>query len=157
METQTLITLDVLASRGILDAIEICNEIEAIMEEQSRTQTDEMRVNKLFEIVIRHVPEYFEHSYQKAHYTKYGKVQTTRKAIASHSRIRELVECRAIMYALLRKYTRLSLKSIGAKFSGRDHSTTCHGLNLCRDLIQTDRRFRMLYDAIEKDFKNYLK
>lgn len=68
--------------------------------------------------------------------------------LQSKTRLREIVEARQLSMFLAKNYTKDSLKSIGASFGGRDHSTVLHSLKIVRDMMDTDQTF--------KDKVNYL-
>ena len=68
--------------------------------------------------------------------------------LQSKTRLREIVEARQLSMYLAKNYTKDSLKSIGASFGGRDHSTVLHSLKIVRDMMDTDQSF--------KDKVNYL-
>jgi chromosomal replication initiator protein len=51
---------------------------------------------------------------------------------------------------LAKNYTEDSLKSIGANFGGKDHSTVIYSINTVRDLIDTDTIFKDLVAELEK-------
>lgn len=68
--------------------------------------------------------------------------------LQSKTRLRDIVVARQLSMYLAKNYTNSSLKSIGASFGGRDHSTVLHSLKMVRDLMDTDQTF--------KDKVNYL-
>lgn len=72
--------------------------------------------------------------------------------LLSSSRKRELVEARNILAFILKKATRLSLKSIGGKMGGRDHSTVIHNVATFADLWETDPGFRKKASSILNHF-----
>ena len=61
-------------------------------------------------------------------------------------RKREAVFARQLAMVLIDGYTRLSLKQIGREFGGRDHSTVIHSKQTIRDLCQTDKQIKKLYN-----------
>ena len=63
------------------------------------------------------------------------------EAMKSKSRKRECVEPRQVAQFLLCTYTGMSLKHIGQKFGGRDHTTVIHARNTINDLM-ISRKFR---------------
>ncbi|MBK8505771.1 MAG: chromosomal replication initiator protein DnaA [Saprospiraceae bacterium] len=81
------------------------------------------------------VAEYFELPVEKLH----GK---TRK--------RSIVIARQLSMFLAKKLTNKSLKAIGAKFGGRDHSTVIYSCNAVQDLMDTDVLFRDTVLELEK-------
>jgi chromosomal replication initiator protein len=57
--------------------------------------------------------------------------------IKSRSRKREILRARQLCIYIIRKYTGMSLKSIGEQFGDRDHTTVIHSLNTIKDLMDT--------------------
>jgi len=70
--------------------------------------------------------------------------------LTTKSRKRKFVEPRMIIIWLLRKYTNLSLKTIGAMFGNRDHSTMIYSAEAIKNLIDTDYRFLQKVRQIER-------
>ena len=72
------------------------------------------------------------------------------------TRKREVVQARQIAMTLIKDYTKLSLKNIGMKFGGRDHSTVIHACNTIDDL-RIDKRFdyelTQIREVVEKEIK----
>jgi chromosomal replication initiator protein len=62
----------------------------------------------------------------------------TEKDITSKSRKREFVTARHITTMFLRKFTKISLKDIGLRLGGRDHTTAINSLKVINDLLETD-------------------
>lgn len=62
--------------------------------------------------------------------------------IVVKSRERELVYARQLCFYFLRQKTTLSLKTIGAMFGGRDHTTVIHGNETIMDLLFSDSRVK---------------
>jgi len=63
-------------------------------------------------------------------------------ALLSKRRIREIVQARQITMYLAKKFTRSSLKAIGAHFSGKDHTTVIHSCQTVQNMIETDTAYR---------------
>jgi hypothetical protein len=61
---------------------------------------------------------------------------------------RELVTIRQIIFYFLRKYTKLSHKSIGAIYD-KDHATSIHSVNVIHDLLKTDKMVQFYCNKIE--------
>lgn len=70
--------------------------------------------------------------------------------IKSTSRKREFVEARQLAMYLIHKHMICSLKSIGNHFGGRDHSTVIYAINTVNDLLDTDAKFKLKVDQVEK-------
>lgn len=60
----------------------------------------------------------------------YSQTDVSVDLIKEKTRKSEIVIVRFIMMYLMKKYTIMSLKSIGEYFSGRDHSTVINGLGV---------------------------
>lgn len=71
----------------------------------------------------------------------------TYEQMKTKSRKREFVESRQICMYLIHKYTKLSLRLIGLKFGGRDHSTVIHACQKVDDLM-IEKRFKYLLETI---------
>lgn len=71
-------------------------------------------------------------------------------ALIGTSRKREIVQARQLAMYLIKKYIELSLKSIGAAFGNRDHSTVIHACQVVADLTQTDANFKQQVGTLEK-------
>ena len=61
--------------------------------------------------------------------------------IKGQSRIRDTALARQVAMYLIRKFTNLSLKDIGAEFEGRDHSTVISSINVIDKKMQESQEF----------------
>ena len=67
------------------------------------------------------------------------------------TRKREVVVARQVSMYLAKEYTNMSLKSIGAHFGGRDHSTVIHAITTVNDMMDTDQQFyATMQDVLKK-------
>ncbi|MFM6975521.1 MAG: chromosomal replication initiator protein DnaA [Sphingobacteriaceae bacterium] len=73
--------------------------------------------------------------------------------VKSQTRKREIVQARQISMYLAKSHTKTSLKSIGAFFGGRDHSTVIYACQTVEDLIDTDKKFKNYVADIQKKLK----
>jgi chromosomal replication initiator protein len=73
--------------------------------------------------------------------------------VKSKTRKREIVQARQISMYLAKSHTKTSLKSIGAFFGGRDHSTVIYACQTVEDLIDTDKKFKTYVLDIQKKLK----
>ena len=73
--------------------------------------------------------------------------------VKSKTRKREIVQARQISMYLSKLHTKTSLKSIGAFFGGRDHSTVIYACQTVDDLIDTDKKFKGYVADIQKKLK----
>jgi chromosomal replication initiator protein len=73
--------------------------------------------------------------------------------VKSKTRKREIVQARQISMYLAKSHTKTSLKSIGAFFGGRDHSTVIYACQTVEDLIDTDKKFKGYVADIQKKLK----
>ena len=68
----------------------------------------------------------------------------------SKTRKREVVVARQVSMFLAKKLTSQSLKAIGERFGGRDHSTVIYSCNTVQDLMDTDNEFKTSVLELEK-------
>jgi chromosomal replication initiator protein len=73
--------------------------------------------------------------------------------VKSKTRKREIVQARQISMYLAKLHTKTSLKSIGAFFGGRDHSTVIYACQTVDDLVDTDKKFKGYVADIQKKLK----
>ena len=73
--------------------------------------------------------------------------------VKSKLRKREIVQARQISMYLAKNHTKSSLKSIGAFFGGRDHSTVIYACQTVEDLIETDKKFKSYVQDIQKKLR----
>lgn len=69
------------------------------------------------------------------------------------TRKREIVVARQVSMYFAKEYTNMSLKSIGANFGNRDHSTVIHAITAVNDMMDTDRKFNATMQELIKKFK----
>lgn len=73
----------------------------------------------------------------------------------SKCRKREIVVARQLIMTFFKKYTKMSLKSIGQEFCGerpgkrKDHTTVIHSIQTVKDLCDTDDNFSREVKYIE--------
>lgn len=72
------------------------------------------------------------------------------KDVLSKKRQRPLPDTRFLMFHLMKKFTKMSLKSIGQNVGGRDHSTVIHGLQSFQNMLDTDPEFKREVERIEQ-------
>lgn len=68
----------------------------------------------------------------------------------SKTRKREIVQARQLAMFFAKKLTKSSLASIGAQCGNKDHATVLHAVRTVNNLADTDKRFRLYVDEIEK-------
>ncbi|RLD30268.1 MAG: chromosomal replication initiator protein DnaA, partial [Bacteroidetes bacterium] len=73
--------------------------------------------------------------------------------IQSKTRKREIVQARQIAMYFSKSLTKSSLATIGAKIGGKDHATVLHACKTVNNLIDTDKRFKMQVNELEKKLK----
>lgn len=71
----------------------------------------------------------------------------SKEALQSKSRKQPIVFARFIAMYLIKSRTKLTLKQIGSLFN-RDHSTVINAINTTKDLLETDKEFKKMYDAV---------
>jgi chromosomal replication initiator protein len=65
------------------------------------------------------------------------------------TRKREIVMARQVAMYLIQKNEKLSLKSIGEAFGGRDHTTVIHSKDTVSDLMYSDENYRRKVISLE--------
>ena len=73
--------------------------------------------------------------------------------LKSRTRKREIVQARQIAMFFAKSLTKSSLATIGSQIGGKDHATVLHACKTVNNLIDTDKRFRLYIDEIEKKLK----
>ena len=73
--------------------------------------------------------------------------------LASETRKRQIVVARQLSMYLAKNMTNTSLKAIGEKFGGRDHSTVIHSCKAVQDLMDTDLIFKDTVADLEKKIR----
>lgn len=68
--------------------------------------------------------------------------------LSSRARTRTVVAARHAAMYFAKEMTTLSLKSIGLRFGGRDHSTVIHACNSLEDRMDVDAEFRSSIDEV---------
>jgi hypothetical protein len=155
-------TLDVLVSHGIPNALEICNEIDAILNRQplKKLNGDEL-LQIALNCVVGQYPEYPVAKRIKQDW-KTGATEfvtvieshpITIEAIRSRSRKAELVNARHILRYLLNKHTPLSLLYISHLMGNSEHSVVIYGTDMVNDLKSYDKEYSRKLSIIENDFK----
>ncbi len=71
----------------------------------------------------------------------------------SSSRKREIVQARQLAMYFAKTMTKNSLASIGVDIGGKDHATVLHAVRTVKNLIDTDKHFRVYVEEIEKKIK----
>ncbi len=73
--------------------------------------------------------------------------------IQSRTRKREIVQARQVAMFFSKNLTKASLATIGSQIGGKDHATVLHACKTVNNLIDTDKRFRLQIQEIEKKLK----
>lgn len=97
-----------------------------------KTSAREMTIENIQKVVCEH----FHLTYDK---------------LMAKTRRREIVQARQITMYLAKKFTKNSLKNIGAHFGGYDHTTVIHSCQTVQNLMDTDTEYRdQLQDLQQK-------
>lgn len=75
------------------------------------------------------------------------------ETLQSKTRKREIVQARQVAMFFSKGLTKSSLATIGTQIGGKDHATVLHACKTVNNLIETDKRFRLQIDEIEKKLK----
>jgi chromosomal replication initiator protein len=70
--------------------------------------------------------------------------------LKSKTRKREVVQARQIAMYFAKQLTKSSLANIGAHCGGKDHATVLHACKTVNNLMETDKRFKVYIDDLEK-------
>ena len=73
--------------------------------------------------------------------------------LQSKTRKREIVQARQVAMFFSKSLTKASLANIGSQIGGKDHATVLHACKTVNNLLETDKRFRLQVDEIEKKLK----
>jgi chromosomal replication initiator protein len=73
--------------------------------------------------------------------------------LQSSTRKREIVQARQIAMFFSKNLTKSSLATIGSQIGDKDHATVLHACKTVNNLLDTDKRFRLQIDEIEKRLK----
>ncbi|HBG70665.1 MAG: chromosomal replication initiation protein DnaA [Bacteroidetes bacterium GWF2_43_63] len=110
--------------------------------ELAKTMIDQYVRNSKREISIDYIQkmvcDYFNISVEQMH---------------SSSRKREIVQARQLAMYFAKTLTKSSLASIGTDIGGKDHATVLHAVRTVKNLIDTDKHFRVYVEEIEKKIK----
>ncbi len=72
--------------------------------------------------------------------------------ISSKDQRNNIVEARQIAHAIARDRTYLSLKEIGKRIGNRDHSTVLHSCRTVSNLLETDKKYKAMFEEIINEF-----
>lgn len=70
----------------------------------------------------------------------------------NYKRKRDFVQSRQLFVTMMCKYTKRTLSCIGG-IIGKDHATVLHSQKAVQNMIDTDKRFKDLYDRIDLKVK----
>lgn len=73
--------------------------------------------------------------------------------LQSKTRKREIVQVRQVSMFFSKSLTKSSLATIGSQIGDKDHATVLHACKTVNNLIDTDKRFRVQIEDIEKKIK----
>ena len=73
--------------------------------------------------------------------------------IKDKTRKKEIVIARQTAMYFAKEYTNLSLKTIGYHFGNRDHSTVIHAITSVNDMMETDKKFKVTIQELQKKLK----
>lgn len=86
-----------------------------------------------------------------------GITKNTIEEVTSQSRVTELVQARQLIAFFARKYTKISLSSIGRRLGDRDHTTIMSNIKRVSSLIDAgDKRLCPLVKKINRRIKEML-
>lgn len=80
----------------------------------------------------------------------------SQNVLKSKDRHKDKVTARRFVVVQMRKHTKLSLKAIGEKIGGRDHSTAINCSETHEDLVGFDAAYRALWQQYENGFDAFM-
>lgn len=83
----------------------------------------------------------------QTHVCDYFGIDTNK--VREKTRKQEIVEARQIAMFLSKKLTKVSLKTIGLQFGGRDHSTVIHAITTIEDRVKTSSKHQQILKDIQ--------
>lgn len=86
----------------------------------------------------------------------YRKTNIPWSDVIRKTREREIVFSRQMFHYFAKKYTKLSLSSIGAHGGNKDHATVLHSNRVVNNLIDTEQKTRLMIHDIDKEIKQQL-
>ena len=75
----------------------------------------------------------------------------------SKTRKREFVECRQIAMYFCAENTKFSYAQIAHDVGGKDHCTVIHAVKAIKNMIETNKQFRVKYATIEAELKKIIR
>lgn len=75
------------------------------------------------------------------------------ETINSRTRKREIVQARQLAMFFSKKHTKSSLATIGLHCGNKDHATVLHACRTVNNLLETDKKFRIFVEEIDKKLK----
>lgn len=75
------------------------------------------------------------------------------ESMKSKTRKREIVQARQIAMYFAKNLTKSSLATIGSVIGGKDHATVLHACKTVNNLMDTDKRFKVYIEEIDKKLK----
>lgn len=75
------------------------------------------------------------------------------ETINSKTRKREIVQARQLAMFFSKKHTKSSLATIGLHCGNKDHATVLHACRTVNNLFETDKRFRVYVEDLDKKLK----
>ncbi len=73
------------------------------------------------------------------------------------TRKREIVQARQIAMYFSKNLTKSSLATIGSQIGDKDHATVLHACKVVNNLYDTEKRYKLQIDELEKSLKYYEK
>jgi chromosomal replication initiator protein len=74
-------------------------------------------------------------------------------SINSRTRKRDIVQARQLAMFFSKKHTKSSLATIGLHCGNKDHATVLHACRTVNNLLETDKKFRIFVEEIDKKLK----
>jgi chromosomal replication initiator protein len=111
--------------------IEMCRDVLAGLGQSSRPRANADQI-------VSEVADYYQLDMERIFETGRG--------------TQEIARARQVCMYLLKEASSLSLKSIGARFAGRDHTTVIHAIKTVQKLCEEDVQFRREIEGLKQKF-----
>lgn len=105
--------------------------VKEILGKTVRKETAELTVDKIQEVICNHF-------------------HLEPELLQAKTRKREVVQARYLAMYFCKNYTKASLAFIGNQIGKKDHATVLYACKVVSDLIETDRKFKMQVEEIQK-------
>ncbi len=159
--------LSIVKNKLYRDGVEMSNEIAEYIAKNVRTNVRELEgaiisiiaqasfnkkeitldlAKQIVEKFVKNVEREISINYIKQTVSDYFDMDL--ETLQSKTRKRHIVQARQIAMFFAKKYTQVSLASIGSQIGKRDHATVLHACKTVDNLVETDKQFKKYVEEI---------